>query len=158
MTSQTEIVEWLAALDDEHQVRFGPAMQSLVEHGADSRLVVRSLVERDSSDMATRRAFEVLGRIGHEDDVAALAGRLARARGTLAADAAHGLALHRSPAARAALIEATTASDADVAGAAVSALGERRDASVRPILEKLLAHRHEEVRHRAKLALEELRR
>jgi HEAT repeat protein len=158
MTSPADVDEWLAALGDDHQAGFGPAMQALVEHGASCRLAVRSLVEGDASDMATRRAFEVLGRIGHDDDVAVLAARLARARGTLAADAAHGLALHRAPAARAALIEATAAPDPDVAGAAVSALGERGDAAVRPILENLRAHPDEEVRHRATVALEELRR
>ncbi|MEO7095234.1 MAG: HEAT repeat domain-containing protein [Polyangiales bacterium] len=152
----TSTDDWLAALDDEHQQGFGPAMQWLVEHPGESRPGLRALVERGDDGMATRRAFDVLGRIGNADDVTLLAARLGAARGTLAADAAHGLALHRDPAALEALIAATRSADGDVVGAAASALGERRDAAARPILERLLAHGDEGVRHRAKLALEDL--
>jgi len=88
--------------------------------------------------------------------VALLAARLGAAHGTLAADAAHGLALHRDAAAGEALIAATRSPNPDVVGAAASALGERKDAGARPILERLLAHGDEGVRHRAKLALEDL--
>ena len=157
MSDQAEVAERVARLGAEHDVDFGPAMRWLVDHGSDARLAVRALAERGDS-MATRRAFDVLGRIGHPDDVAVLAERLRTSRGTLAEDAAHGLALHRADAARAALVDATTASDAEIVAAAVSALGERGDASVRPQLEKLLHHPDEAVQHRAKLALEELPR
>lgn len=148
----------LAALADEHPQGFGPAMQWLVEHPAEARPGLRALVERGDLDMGTRRAFEVLGRIGHAEDVPLLARRLGNARGTLAADVAHGLALHAAPEAAEALLAATTSSVPDVVGAAVSALGERKHVAARPILERLLAHGDEGVRHRAKLALEDLTR
>lgn len=148
----------LAALSDEHVQGFGPAMQWLVEHPAEARPGLRALLERGDDGMGTRRAFDVLGRIGHPEDVTLLADRLAKARGTLAADAAHGLALHADPAAAAALIAATESAVPDVVGAAVSALGERKHAAARPVLERLLAHGDEGVRHRAKLALEDLAR
>jgi HEAT repeat protein len=148
----------LAALGDEHQQGFGPAMQWLVEHPSEARPGLRALLEQNDDGMATRRAFDVLGRIGNAEDVALLASRLSTARGTLAADAAHGLALHRDPAAGAALVAATESANADVVGAAASALGERKDTAARPVLERLLAHGDEGVRHRAKLALEELPR
>ncbi len=148
----------IAELGDEHQDGFGPAMQWLVEHPEDARPGLRAFVERGGDDMATRRAFDVLGRIGNAEDVGLLATRLEAARGTLAADAAHGLALHRDPAAGEALIAATGSASADVVGAAASALGERNDAAAKPILERLLAHGDEGVRHRAKLALEDLAR
>lgn len=148
----------LAALFDEHEQGFGPAMQWLVEHPDDARPGLRALVEREDNGMGTRRAFDVLGRIGHPEDVALLARRLGEARGTLAADAAHGLALHHDPAAAEALIAATRSAVPDVVGAAVSALGERKYAAARPVLERLLAHGDEGVRHRAKLALEDLAR
>jgi len=152
------LADWLGALGDEHVEGFGPAMQWLVEHPAEARPALRALLDENRNDMATRRAFDVLGRIGDVDDVPAIAARLASAHGTLAADAAHGLALHRRTEARDALITATAHLDPDVAGAAASALGERGDPSARPILERLLAHADDGVRHRAKLALEELSR
>ena len=154
----TTTEDCLGALGDEHQEGFGPAMKWLVEHPSEARPVLRALVEQNDDSMATRRAFDVLGRIGDAEDVALLAGRLAGARGTLAADAAHGLALHREPAAGAALIAATENANSDVAGAAASALGERKDPAARQSLERLLTHGDEGVRHRAKLALEDLAR
>lgn len=149
---------WFARLAAEHERDFGPAMKWLVEHAEESREPLRSLVERGDRDMMSRRAYEVLGRIGNPADVALLAAQLARAGGTLADDAAHGLALHSAAAARQALVDAAGSKDPDIACAAISALGERGDGSVRPVLQKLAGHPDEDVRHRAKLALEELPR
>jgi HEAT repeat protein len=63
---------------------------------------------------------------------------LGAAHGTIAVDIAHGLALHHSATARQALIDATAAKAPDVARAAVTALGSRKDEAARPALEKLL--------------------
>jgi hypothetical protein len=151
-----ELARWMGALGDEHMEGFGPAVQWLVEHGERARPALREVLAAGGIDMATRRAFDVLGRIGHAADVAVLAGRLAEARGTLAADAAHGLALHRDAAAFDAQVAATRSEHPDVAGAAASGLGERGDVAARPALEALRDHASSGVGHRAELALREL--
>jgi HEAT repeat protein len=154
--SDEELAEQLNALGDEHRDAFGAAMQWLVEHPDRSRPALLKRITGNGEDMGTRRAFDVLGRIGNPDDVAALDTRLTAARGTLAADAAHGLALHPSARAREALVRATGSDSVDVAAATVSALGERGDAETRPAIEKLLDHTDPRIRYRAVLALIDL--
>lgn len=149
---------WFARLAAEHERDFGPAMKWLVEHAEESREPLRSLVERGDRDMMSRRAYEVLGR-DRQPGGCRVARSTARARERNARRRrAHGLALHSAAAARQALVDATGSKDPDIACAAISALGERGDGSVRPVLQKLAGHPDEDVRHRAKLALEELPR
>jgi HEAT repeat protein len=134
-----ELERALLGLAGEHAEDFGPAMKWLVEHPDRSRKDVIAIAAGTRDDMQTRRAFEVVGRIGNPDDVPVLAKRLASARGTLAADVANGLALHAAPAASTALADAATSPNPDVARAAITALGVRKDQATRPALEKLLA-------------------
>lgn len=133
-----ELSRAMTGLAGEHEQDFGPAMQWLVEHPERARPAVLALVNAGGDDMGTRRGFDVLGRIGNPDDVAVFARLLGAAHGTIAADIAHGLALHPSAAARQALIDAAAAKEPDVARAAVTALGSRKDEAARPALEKLL--------------------
>ena len=148
-----ELGPQLAALASEHRDEFGPAMAWLVAHPEPARPPLRQWIARGDDDMGTRRAFDVLGRIGHPDDVAPLAARLAKGPETISQDAAHGLALHRSPSALAALVAATAAPTTSVAAAAIVALGERKDAAARPTLEQLLGSPSKILRFRAVHAL-----
>jgi HEAT repeat protein len=154
MTNQA--TQQVDALSGEHAEDFGPAMQWLVGHPAQARPALLQLLREDRDDLATRRAFEVLGRIGDAADVAVLATRLRAARGTLAGDAAHGLALHRAASAREALVSAARSEVPDVAAAAVTGLEERRDPDTRTVLEELLDHADPSIRYRAVRALRAL--
>jgi hypothetical protein len=105
------LADALGDLADEHAARFGPAIRWLVEHPERSRPVLLQWLSSPDDDMAPRRAFEVLGRIGRPEDVAPLAARLKGAREvTVAGDVARGLRLHPAPEAREALIAATASS------------------------------------------------
>lgn len=148
-----EASQHVDALAGEHQEDFAPALRWLVEHPAESRPPLLQLLRENRDDLATHRAFEVLGRIGNAADVAVLADRLSNARGTMAGDVAHGLALHPAVAAREVLVAATKSETLDVAAAAVTGLEERRDPSTRAVLEKLLDHQEPSIRFRAIRAL-----
>lgn len=152
-----ELTDALGDLSDEHQERFGPAIRWLTEHPERSRPVLLEWIKKPDDDFATRRAFEVLGRIGNPDDVAALAACLTGAsEQTMAEDVARGLRFHATPAARDALIAATASPSLFVVTAALSALDERREEAARPTLEKLLGHESYKVRYRAVRALGDL--
>jgi len=154
MTDQAS--QQVGALAGEHREDYGPAMQWLVAHPAQARPPLLLLLHENREDMATRRAFEVLGRIGEVADVQVLAARLRAARGTLACDAAHGLALHRAAAAREALLSAAKSDISDVAAAATTGLEERRDPETRAVLEELLDRSDSSIRFRAVRALRAL--
>jgi HEAT repeat protein len=151
MTNQAS--QQVDALAGEHREDFGPAMQWLVAHPAEARPALLQLLRENRDDLATRRAFDVLGRIGDAADVSVLAARLRDARGTLAGDAAHGLALHPATAAGDALVSAAQSGELDVATAATTGLEERRDPGTRSALESLLDHASPSIRYRAVRAI-----
>lgn len=155
---QASLDDALAGLAGEHREDWGPAMAWLIEHPALARPPVISIVTRGGgpADMTVERAATVLGEIGHVDDVEVLARALARGGETTAWKLAQALALHRAPAALAALVAATQHDDTTIVRAATGALGSRHDGAARPTLEALLDDDRQEVRFTAVLALVEL--
>lgn len=151
--SNGELERHLAALSSEHTEDVAPAADWLVAHPEQARPRLVALVRAAADDQATRRAMEILARIGHGDDVAPLADVLALGRGSLSWTAAQALAVHPAVAARDALLAALRARKEEVVSAAVVALGQRRDEAARPALEGLLDHPSAGVRFRVVRAL-----
>jgi HEAT repeat protein len=151
--SNGEFENHLAALSSEHTEEVGPAMDWLVAHPEQARPRLAALVRAAADDQATRRAMEILARIGHSDDVAPLAAVLDLGRGSLSWAAAQALAVHPAVAARDALLAALEAPEEEVVSAAVVALGQRRDEVARAALEGLLDHPSAGVRFRVVRAL-----
>ncbi len=146
-------------LSSEHYFTFRPAMVWLVEHPARARPPLVewvASVPRERLDLGACRAMKVLGRIGDPADVPLLARRLNEAHWTMAGDAAYGLALHRDPSARAALVEAMDSPITELARVAIGALGERREEATRPLLEGRLAAAEKELRYATVHALIDL--
>ena len=148
----------LAGLASEHREDWGPAMAWLIAHPAIARPPMADVVARGGgpADMEVERAAIVLGEIGHADDVEVLAAALSRGGEIIAWKVAQALAIHRAPAALAALIAATEADDPTIVRAATAALGTRHDDAARPAIEGLLGDPRTEVRYSAVLALIDL--
>lgn len=151
--SNGELERHLAALSSEHPEDAAPAVDWLIAHPDQARPRLAALVRAAADDQATRRAMEILARIGHDDDVAPLAAVLALGRGSLSWAAAQALAAHPAAAARDALLATLAAPEEEIVSAAVVALGQRRDEAARPALEGLLDHPSAGVRFRAVRAL-----
>jgi len=156
MTTSGEAERHLGRFSSEHPHERDRALTWLLEHADESRPALVELVRAAAPSAATRAALHVLGRMGHEPDVALLADVLARGDRSLTWDAAQALALHGAPAAMTALLENLRHADIDVGGAAAVALGVRGDERARPDLEALLDHPSETVRYRAVHALKRL--
>ena len=105
---------------------------------------------------STYAALDLLGRMKRADDMPVLADSMTREHGSLSWAAAKALALHSSPEAKRALVDALGNANDEVVSAAVIALGTSKAESARGAIEKLLDHATPGVRHRATLALGEL--
>jgi HEAT repeat protein len=147
--------EAVGALDDEHRQGWSPAMKWLIDHPDLARPPLTEIVESGGSPakMSVKRAATVLGEIGHPDDVPVLAAALARGEEIRSWQFAHALALHRDPAALAALDAATQSDNVHVVQAVAGALGTRQGDGVRPLLERLLDHERSEVRYTTVLSI-----
>lgn len=149
-----ELDDHIGALYDEHPQDFGPAIQWLVAHPERARPALRAIAAERKADLGTARALLTLGRIGDVADVELLAAALREARThSQTWDAAKALGAHSTPEAAAALIAALASQQPEVAGAAATLLGERKEENARAGLESLLEHPHAGTRYRAVRAL-----
>ena len=144
----------LRALGSEHAHERDAASAWLLRHSKVSRPALIAVVNSGRPIQVAIGALHLLGSIGQEADVPLLARVLNRADSTLIWHAAQALGQHRSSLAREALIVALTDTNAEIVGAAAVALAGRGDATVRTLVEQLLARPEEVVRYRAVYALQ----